>query len=209
MTGAGGYLSPEPLLQSSVYVRQMAQSGMSVPTYSYAANNPLRYVDATGLAPGDWFPSPEAAARDAFGWIDQNQFGLSSMGEVGTNIYPIPAGLGPLEPNTPGYSYDPPVPLGGRSGGYLPSSPTACGDLHNHPSGGFPSETDLRGFLGRAKQNGLPYTGFISNNGWRYFRAPVARVPLVPANRIPASALRQYFDPRTDGEPIGGGPQWW
>jgi hypothetical protein len=28
----------------------MAQSGMSVPTYSYAASNPLRYVDPSGLA---------------------------------------------------------------------------------------------------------------------------------------------------------------
>ena len=27
----------------------MAQSGMSVPTYSYAANNPLRYLDEDGL----------------------------------------------------------------------------------------------------------------------------------------------------------------
>ena len=48
-TVTGRYLSPEPLLQSPMYVRRMAQSGMSVPTYAYAANNPLRYVDADGL----------------------------------------------------------------------------------------------------------------------------------------------------------------
>ena len=36
-------------LQSPMYVRQMAQGGMVVPTYSYAANNPLRYVDVDGL----------------------------------------------------------------------------------------------------------------------------------------------------------------
>lgn len=41
-------LSPEPLLQSPMYVRRMAQSGMSVPTYGYGLNNPLRYVDPTG-----------------------------------------------------------------------------------------------------------------------------------------------------------------
>lgn len=44
-----GYLSPEPLLQSPTYVRRMAQSGMSIPTYSYALNNPLRYTDPDGL----------------------------------------------------------------------------------------------------------------------------------------------------------------
>ena len=37
----GRYLSPEPLLQSPTYVRRMAQTGMSVPTYAYALNNPI------------------------------------------------------------------------------------------------------------------------------------------------------------------------
>lgn len=45
------YLSPEPLLQSPAYVRRMAQSGMSVPTYAYAVNNPLRYTDPDGQSP--------------------------------------------------------------------------------------------------------------------------------------------------------------
>lgn len=27
----------------------MAQNGMSVPTYAYAANNPLAFIDVTGL----------------------------------------------------------------------------------------------------------------------------------------------------------------
>ncbi len=44
------YLSPEPLLQSSTYARLMAQSGMRVPAYAYAANNPISYVDPSGLA---------------------------------------------------------------------------------------------------------------------------------------------------------------
>lgn len=51
------YLSPEPLLQSPQYMSAMAQSGMSVPTYAYANNNPLMYVDQDGLrtepAPGN------------------------------------------------------------------------------------------------------------------------------------------------------------
>lgn len=47
--GSGRYLSPEPLLQNPRDVRRMAQAGMSVPTYAYAANNPLRYTDPNGL----------------------------------------------------------------------------------------------------------------------------------------------------------------
>lgn len=45
----GRYLSPEPLLKSPTYVRRMAESGMRVPTYAYAANNPMRYADPDGL----------------------------------------------------------------------------------------------------------------------------------------------------------------
>lgn len=43
------YLFPEPLLQSPGYVAAMARSGMSVPTFAYGLNNPLRYIDSTGL----------------------------------------------------------------------------------------------------------------------------------------------------------------
>ena len=47
----GRYLSPEPMLQSPVYLRRMAQAGLQVPTYAYALNNPIGYVDRNGLDP--------------------------------------------------------------------------------------------------------------------------------------------------------------
>jgi RHS repeat-associated protein len=65
----GRYLSPEPLLQSPGYVATMAQSGMSVPTYAYALNNPVRYTDLNGLNPGDPFRTPYEAAIDAIDFV--------------------------------------------------------------------------------------------------------------------------------------------
>ena len=194
--GLGRYLSPEPFLQSPTYVQRMAQGGLSVPTYAYAANNPIRYVDSDGLAPGQWFPSSESAARDAMAWIDTNQFTLSNIGEVGTYIYPISSGLGPLEPSSAGYSYDPPRSLGEPYGGNLtpPSTGRACGDLHNHPGPNPPSTDDLRGYMAAARQYGLPYSGFVGAQGtWRYYRTDVARVPLVPPAAVPDVRLQNYF----------------
>jgi RHS repeat-associated protein len=48
-SATGRYLSPEPLLQDPRWVRRMAKRGMSVPTYAYAYNNPVMYIDPTGL----------------------------------------------------------------------------------------------------------------------------------------------------------------
>ena len=47
--GSRKYLSPEPMLQDPNYVRVMAMQGKSVPTYAYALNNPIKYIDPTGL----------------------------------------------------------------------------------------------------------------------------------------------------------------
>lgn len=44
----GRYLSPEPMLQDPNYVRSMALEGLSVPTYAYANNNPIRNIDPDG-----------------------------------------------------------------------------------------------------------------------------------------------------------------
>jgi hypothetical protein len=46
--GSRKYLSPEPMLQDPSFVRAMAKNGLPAPTYAYANNNPLRYVDRDG-----------------------------------------------------------------------------------------------------------------------------------------------------------------
>lgn len=44
----GRYLSPEPLLQDPAWVRDEAQAGHEVSSYSYARNNPIQNVDPDG-----------------------------------------------------------------------------------------------------------------------------------------------------------------
>jgi RHS repeat-associated protein len=44
----GRYLSPEPLLQDPKFVGLMAKRGQSMPTYSYANNNPVSKYDPNG-----------------------------------------------------------------------------------------------------------------------------------------------------------------
>ena len=67
------YLSPEPLLQSPAYLRRMAQNGTSVPTYAYAANNPVRYIDSDGRR----FRNPTSNERRAINNLMKN----SDIGE--------------------------------------------------------------------------------------------------------------------------------
>jgi RHS repeat-associated protein len=65
LAGYGRYMQPESVLQVPGLVRDYAAAGMPLNAFQYAANNPLRYIDADGLKPGDYFPTAEEAARDA------------------------------------------------------------------------------------------------------------------------------------------------
>lgn len=49
----GHYLAPEPLLQSPAHVLGRARVGAALPTYAYARNNPLKYVDRDGFLDDD------------------------------------------------------------------------------------------------------------------------------------------------------------
>lgn len=68
---SGRYLSPEPMLQEPQWVRDEAQDGFSTPTYAYARNNPLRYVDPTGLF--SWIAECEGAGVHV--WAELNYEG--------------------------------------------------------------------------------------------------------------------------------------
>jgi hypothetical protein len=72
------YLSPEPLLQSSGFARVMLGAGHQAPTYSYAASNPMQYLDPDGLAlvihpVARWIYSKKAikALEDAIKLLDE------------------------------------------------------------------------------------------------------------------------------------------
>ncbi|MEQ1737573.1 MAG: RHS repeat-associated core domain-containing protein, partial [Rhodoglobus sp.] len=57
----GRYLSPEPMLQRPGYVKARAGYGMTMATYAYANNNPIRYTDRTGLFTTDYSSEGQCA----------------------------------------------------------------------------------------------------------------------------------------------------
>jgi len=61
----GAYLSPEPLLQDPNWLKGQSSAGYSVPTYSYARNNPLQYTDPDGLQTLDTYSNCVKKATEA------------------------------------------------------------------------------------------------------------------------------------------------
>jgi hypothetical protein len=131
------YLSPEPLLQDPHFTLFGALQGRSYPTYAYALNNPLRYVDASGLDPGDAFDTPDQAAIDALDYLKKKhkkrykkvEF-CSRIYQSGTKFYSTPFGT----------DDDP-------EGCHIPAAPKKTkpvADCHNHP-GSSPRDEDFSG----------------------------------------------------------------
>jgi RHS repeat-associated protein len=91
--------------------------------YAYALNNSYKWVDFLGLAPGDPYPTRDAAAIDAI--KDINRTSIREGVEYGGRIYQNPSGT---------YSYTPPI-KGTKDSvdvGPVPSGKKDAGDYHTH-----------------------------------------------------------------------------
>lgn len=153
------YLSPEPLLQSPTYVRLMAQSGLSVPTYAYAANNPLRYVDRNGLDPGVPYPDLDMAAADARRYTYAKHSPDALLHEWGGTFYKRDDGR---------VEYSEPETTGERNrcvtGSFRQpkSGLTPIGDFHLHPTSYAWAPQDLTGYqVKRDFWNQPQWDGFV------------------------------------------------
>lgn len=111
----GSYLSPEPLLQSPTWVTSQLRRGRQVPAYSYALNNPIRYVDRNGLNPGAaaagfYFVPWSSAAAAAAGWgAAAASVGATAAGAaVGAGVFAAAnAGIGMFHDPPAGIPYPP------------------------------------------------------------------------------------------------------
>jgi hypothetical protein len=114
------YLSPEPLLEDPLYILGEHLSGFTTPTYGYARNNPLAYLDPDGLNPGDVFRTPDEAAQDAFDYL-KDRPGFPYEQEF----------CGVIHKKNGGYSYTAPSP-GIKDGCETKTVPNAVASFHNH-----------------------------------------------------------------------------
>jgi RHS repeat-associated protein len=104
--------------------------------YAYALNNPHKWVDFLGLAPGDPYPSQDKAARDAIS--DVNPKSIQQRKEYGGMIYKNPDGS---------YSYTKPnegtkdsVNPGGPSASPKGTQPTGYYHTHGENDPGYDNE---------------------------------------------------------------------
>jgi RHS repeat-associated protein len=96
-------------------------------TYGYVGGTPLRYVDTLGYKPGDPFPSPGAAARDALTYI--NPISIISNREWGGVIYEMGGCFYATQPAPGTGDHIKNIALGMER---MPSDGTMTGDYHTH-----------------------------------------------------------------------------
>jgi len=127
-------------------------AGGSYSTYAHVGSNPVMLVDPLGTNPGDSFPSTEAAAVDAFNYI--NSLKDCHTHEYAGWIYKEWSLFGP-----PTYTYDEATELS-PTGGVMPPMPAyhgTYGMFHNHPPlPGYDSDNYSPADEDTADYNGIP-----------------------------------------------------
>ena len=84
---SGRWMSPEPLLNSPAWVVSQASAGLHVSGYTYALNNPVRYVDRDGLRvelmDSEAFRiAADPRLHDLFRWLDSSPDAYRVYGNV-------------------------------------------------------------------------------------------------------------------------------
>jgi len=134
--------------------------------YRYVQNNPLKFVDPLGLAPGDIYPSEGSAGSSAIG--DINSVSIAVGREFGGTVYPSGGG----------YTYTAPIMLGGAGGSLnILSGSSAIYHTHGSNDPGYDNnnfsprdiqtsfETGLNMYLGTPDGGPVQFFSPISGSG--------------------------------------------
>ena len=125
-------------------------------TYAYVNSNPLRFIDPFGLAPGDKFSGPDAAAQDAINWV--NHRSIKENTEYGGMICKDNKDISDKD------KYWATGPVSGKGNAVNPhksACPKRCdtvGDYHTH------GDYSVPGADGRPKRTGNPYHDDYDSN---------------------------------------------
>jgi RHS repeat-associated protein len=166
---AGRFLSVDPVTTD-------AKTGGFFNRYVYGNNNPYRYIDPNGAAPGDPFKTPQAAAKDAVKFI--NPTSIKENREYGGMIYSDKAGQFKASDPVKGTGdtvnpHDSPAPAGAKvvgdyhtHGNYSQKGPdgkpVATGDPKKDDYGSDKfSGGDKRGIAADAAKAGGDYKGYL------------------------------------------------
>lgn len=135
--------------------------------YGYVANDPVNWIDPTGLRPGDQFTSPGEAAGDVLNYINPTSIGQNL--EYGGHIIQNPNG-----------SYSATTPIVGGPAGVNIGMPPPGSAASYHTHGGYdprydnehfsPADILYNAFNGIPGYLGTPGGSYQTNNGSRFNR---------------------------------------